>query len=445
MPRIRPILACALLAAIGLLRSEVGPAAAGPRRGMHAALVESAATVCNAPDGCAVSDFQRDPILPGIVHYSAILQTGPGPFDRIRIHRVVKERRPGRAANDTSRIFLIHGDWKDFVGCFLPAVHSPSTSPDFGFAVYLASRNVDVWGLDQAWTLVPEETTDFGFMAGWGLQRQVDDARTALAVARWTRLLLGDGHDRFNLLGYSSGGMTGYALLDFETQLPRSDRHVQGFIAGDIPYKSLDGDFRDAFCAFENYYRSFYDQGIYQEDALFRPMGRLARNDPDGASPILPGFTNLQAALFLGAGPLFGATPIHYIAGEFDENGMPTGLQYIRTEAWLDFMESGVPYEPWRFEIDYSEVLCGVTESPFDDHLAEIAVPVFNWGAAGGFAPYGADTLALLGSRDTTSLVIGLHPPEEILLEFAHIDLFLGVDAPTIAWAPIADWLRAHP
>ena len=131
---------------------------------------------------CVVLNFEREIIVGNIAHYSAQVQVGPGEYDRIGIHRVVKERRPYQPMKTHRNVFLQHGDLKDFAGIFLPGQYSPNLPDDFGVAVFLAQHDVDVWGIDQNWNLVPGDETDFSFMANWGLQNQVDNLHFALAV-----------------------------------------------------------------------------------------------------------------------------------------------------------------------------------------------------------------------------------------------------------------------
>ena len=38
---------------------------------------------------------ERIPLKDGIVHFRYDVTVGPGPFDAIRLHRVIKERQPG--------------------------------------------------------------------------------------------------------------------------------------------------------------------------------------------------------------------------------------------------------------------------------------------------------------------------------------------------------------
>ena len=418
--------------------------AASPDPDMHAALAEAALTACNPPAGCALSGFQREEVVPGVVHYSAVLQVGPGEYEKIGIHRVVRENRAGFPLKQRDRIFLQHGDVKDFVGMYLPSLYSDHVADDFGLAIWLARAQVDVWGIDQAWARAPQELDDYNFMENWGLQFQIDSLRSALSVAREVRYLMGQPGDRFNLLGYSSGSMTGYALLNLESQLPRKERQVQGYVSADMSYDALDPVWNANWCADIQLYIPAMDAGEYGSFTAFRTAGLLALSAPEGPSPIFPGFTNMQVAYYFGAAPLWGESPGHFLAGVFDETGFPIGLQYVTTPQWLDFMATGFDWEPTRFFYDYDEVLCNEFDSPFDDHMADITIPVFNWGAAGGIGPYGTATLDLLGSKDVSEYLVSTWPAEDIWRDFAHIDLFYGHNAPELAWPPLLQWLQKH-
>jgi hypothetical protein len=391
----------------------------------------------------------RQPLLNGIVHYSFKVRVGRGPYDVIGLHRVVKESRPYCPIKTKKNIFLQHGDGVGFVK-FLFGFESPSTPDDQSFAIFLARNGVDVWGIDHGWILVPMETTDFSFMAGWGMQREIDDLRIGLAVARASRLLTGSGCGKMNLLGYSSGVFTGYAYLNAETQFPESARNVGGFIAADCPYKDNDESNRAGACATAASLKSLIDSGTYVDTAsgyLFLLMGQLARTDPDGESPVVPGATNRQAVLYLGAAThLFAPFPPfwHYWAGTFDESGVPTGLQYTTYDGMLDFLAIASPYEPLGFEYDVYSIWCDELDVPFDDHLANITVPVFYVGAAGGLGVTGLYATTLLGSSDVSSLIVKLHPDDEIALDFGHIDLFTAGNAQALAWTPILGWIQNH-
>lgn len=394
-----------------------------------------------APPAC-VEDFTRTVITGDIAHYEWKLRVGAGTYDVIGLHRVVRESRPGRPVSVRANLFLQHGDYKTFAGCFLPGVVSPRLADDFGFAVFAAQNNIDVWGIDQAWCLVPAEETDLAFMADWDMQRQVDDLLTAMEVARSTRRMTGNGYQPLTLGGYSTGGPIGFAALNQETQLPPGLRRIGGFIPVDQGLKTDDPTWAEVCCAVSANYQALIDGGQYQDNNPLPVFGGLALSDPDGESPLVPGVTNLQAALILGTLPFFEGVTGHFFAGIFDENGLPTGLRLADTDVLVDFLAYAPPYEPAAFLRDEYFPSCS-DDSPYDDHLGEITVPILFVKARGGFGYTGTRTLDLLGSTDVSIHEVACGAGDD-LLEFGHVDLFLAPDAASLAWQPIVEWVRSH-
>ena len=388
--------------------------------------------------------MERDVLAGDIVHYSFRVPVGCGEYDVIGLHRVIRESRPYRPIRTHKTIMMQHGDYKDFAGCFLPGLKSPRIPDDVGFAVYLAENDVDVWGIDQSWCLVPGDVSDVSFMMDWDMQRQVDDLGTAIQVARLVRRLGGNGYHRMLLSGYSAGGPIGFALLNQETQLPPGRRHVSGFIPGDQAVKTDDPVWAVVCCSVSAVYKAIIDGGQAAESVPLPIFGGLASDDPQGPSPI-PGFeglTNLQAGLILGTYPFFEGVTGHFLAGIMDPSGLPTGLQFVATDDWVDFMRFAPAYEPAAFLRD--EYITNCTDStPYDDHLAEIRVPILYVQARGGFGYTGTHTLDLLGSSDITSIeaTAGI---EDVLLDYGHIDLFLANTADALVWRPVVDWIEEH-
>lgn len=388
----------------------------------------------------------RTMVTGDIAHYAWQVRVGAGPHDIIGIHRVVKERSPCRPVRTRLNVFLQHGDGVGFVK-FLYGAMAPSVPDEQAFAVFLAQNGVDVWGIDQGWVLVPGETTDFSFMENWGMQRAINDLGVGLAVARASRLITGSGGGKMNLLGYSSGVFTGYAYLNAETQRPELLRNVSGYIPVDCPYKDNDESNLAGAQGTAAYYQSILDSGTYVDQnagGLFLALGQLGQSDPDGASPIWPGATNLQAALYIcSATYLLAPFPPawHYMAGVFDETGTPTGLQYTTVDGMLDFLTLAAPYEAVRFEYDVYSIWGGATDVPWDDHVAEIDVPLLYVGAAGGLGRSGLYMTTLVGSADVSSVIAQLYPDSEVALDFGHIDIFTAQNAQGLVWAPILNWL----
>lgn len=400
-----------------------------------------------APDfagDCQIADFERRELTAGVAEYSFRLPVGTGPFESIGIHRVVRETAPFEPIRTDSAVMFAHGDIWDFRAAFLTGERP--------LPVFLAENGVDVWGLDFRWTGVPLATGDFTFLKDWGIETDARDLSIALAVARAIRLHTGNGFDRLLLLGWSRGGQTGYAYLNAETQLPAGHRQVRGFIPVDIYLKTDVEALRQAACA---RYQGTLDQmeaGTFfsGNGALISIIAALEAADPEGASPILPGLTNHQVFLVVGQAtflffpPGLASTPFyHFTGGTFDANGLPTGTLYTPEATLLALESTGSPYQPLKVVADGDAVTCGV-DVAFDDHLAEIDVPVLYVGADGGFGHYGVYTTTLLGSTDVTSHVVDLLPAEAQVLEIGHADIFLATDAESLFWQPILSWIQTH-
>ncbi len=384
-----------------------------------------------------------------IVEYSFRVPVGPGPHDVIGVHRVVKETAPGVPARSSKGILLAHGDIWGFRAAFL-------ADPAHSLPVFLAQNGVDVWGIDFRWTLVPAATTDFTFMKNWGIKTDAQDLGVALTVARGVRLATGNGFGKMLLLGWSRGGQIGYAYLDAESQIPPGLRQVRGFIPVDIYLKTDLESLRLAACT--RYLGSLpgWQGGGFQSinGVIVKTIHDLAVADPNGASPILPGFTNHQASLAVGSmtflffPPGLGPVPdYHFTGGTFDVSGAPDGLVYTPESRLLALEGGSSPYQPIRELLDADAASCddpAIVDVSFDDHLDDIKVPIFYVGADGGFGYYGIYTTTLLGSTDVTTHVVDLQPASAPLAELGHADLFIAANAETLVWQPMLTWIQGH-
>lgn len=396
---------------------------------------------------CWIESAVREVVTGDIIHYGFVVKIGPGEYDRIGLHRVVREARPYHPIRSRKAIFLDHGAGKDFVGNFLPGFHSPELPDDFGFAVYLAAADVDVWGLDHANTLLPwDDQFDYSFMSTWGMQRFVDELDLGVAAARFARLLTGNGNRKLILSGYSAGAVIGYGLLSEETQRPAGHRNVSGFIP--VDYGIVYTDRAAIGCAEAAYYAALIEAGFYADPNIFILLGVPAKTDPDGDSAFFPGLTNRQAILTVGTSPTDAGRPAHFWAGIFDEDGIGAGLQYTAYDQYIEFWVNSPQVSlPHIINLEAAQMWCGEVDMPWDDHIAEITVPIFLLAAAGGYGhpdQYGDITLDVVGSTDVTSLIVTLHGPDEIALDFGHVDLYTAIDAPTLAWQPVLEWIEAH-
>ena len=373
------------------------------------------------------------------------VRTGNGEFDRIQVHRVVRELRRQPLETDKA-IMLVHGDVWGFNAAFMPAESGGHSLP-----AYLAGQGADVWGVDLAWTLGPPSTTDFGFMREWGLQHDIDDVTAALETAEKLR----NNHARFTVLGWSRGAWILYGLLNQESQRPCARRLVKAAIPFDGALKFDDPSIVAFACSQAAAVADSMRAGQFNLDARVWPLsGRLTEEHPDDPSPILgPPFTNRQALLKVGAagwtlfGPSF-SPQYHFVAGVFpndDTTQTPTDLRYSEWSRFTQFARTGSPYMPLRMIGDTFRTSCEKAPTGlFDNNLGAIQVPILYVGARGGFGTSGLATLRLLGSTNIETHVVSLRPQSAQGLDFGHVDLVHARNAPDLVWSTIDRWLTAQ-
>ncbi len=408
-----------------------------------------AAKAERAPDGSSSPAHGSRHIVGDVYESVYTLRTGPVEHDKIRLHRIVREKH-GRPVPAKTAVMLLHGDAWGFDAAFMRGSSSPDSLP-----VYLAAKGVDVWGVDLAWTLVPDDTDNFDFMADWGLQHDVDDLSRALGFARAVRAATGSGHGALTLGAWSRGGWMGYALLNQETQKPRGQRQVSAFVSMDNFFKTDDAHARTEHCALaaEN------DGYLAAEDFAYdfrgtEDIGYLAETDPNGPSPYWgPPYTNLGATLSYAAAGFQGGTHpftpwYHFAAGVFpdrDTTRDPVGLRFTDVHTWNDFLMGIGNFEPVRLQAEAQHITCedGSTQR-FDGHLQDINVPILYVGAAGGFGTYGVHSMDLTGSRDKQTIIVRTLPRGQENEDFGHVDLFYARNAKHYSWQRILHWLHEH-
>jgi len=401
-----------------------------------------------------LDSITRKNLVDDIYEHTIVLKVDTGQFDRIGLHRVVKEKKPWTPIKTDEAIMMIHGDANNFTSTFL----SPSENvlSDQSISVFLAQRDIDVWGIDLRWTFVPDTTTDFSFMKKWDTALHLKDIKCAVSIARVLRGVTGSGLGQIFMLGHSRGGQFVYAYANAETQFPTYLRDLKGIIPVDMVYKYSPEDEEQRQAALANYQvlKSLYDAGIYYSDkaAGLKYIAVLAATASDEPSPVVSGLTNWQAALFVLTSTYATYEPsmhpptsfYHYLAGTFDPHGIPNGLQFANLDYILDIALTVPSFQSLGEIIDGEAISSDVIDVPYDDHLADIKIPVFYLGAAGGFDDYGIYTTALLGSTDISTLIVQLHPPEAAALDYGHADLFWADNARDLVWEPIYNWINDH-
>lgn len=392
-------------------------------------------------------DMQREQLEGGIAHYTFLMRVGDGEYDIIRVHRVVAERRPWHPIRTRSNLLMIHGSIQDFDDIFFTA-GSPAHTPETSSPVYLASRQIDVWGIDLAWTLIPGGLTDLTFMKDWGIEKDVDHTLKAMAFARLVRALTHQGFGQMNLLGFSYGVRVAYGAAGRETQQHRCRRDIDGLIPADggMKYATDADEFRVYNCNKAELTKAEWDSGIYADfgGQNFGGLAALAASAPDDPSPV-PGFgglTNKQVLLFLGTSTYLTGNPNapfwHFVGGDIN------ALSYTDYDRWLWIASSLVAYQPLQTITENNQCYCDVEDVSIDDYLDKIRVPIFYLGAGGGFGEYGIYSTSLTASNDISSHIAHI-PGAARAADFGHADLFMGNDAASLAWEPLAVWLLGHP
>lgn len=389
------------------------------------------------------SNAKRKHLTRDIVHYEFEIPLGRGPFDIVRLHRVVREDRPYYPTRTKGDIFMVHGASQDFDDIFLSA-GSDRPTKNTSSPIYLAGKDIDVWGIDLAWTMVPLETTDFSFMKNWGVRRDVNHTLAAISIARIIRGLTGQNFGPMNLLGFSYGVAIAYTAAGQETQKPHFLRNVKGIIPvdGGMKYADADDASRMVACEDADNFKSAIEGGMYQTTlgVDIAPIGMLASSDPLKSSPFFAGLTNFQAALAVGTSParLPLAPSWHFVGGNINS------LAYTDEARWIKLLTVLAPYQPQRTGYEYRACLCDEEESYLDDHLTQIKVPILYLGAGGGFGSLGDYTTILTASSDITTFTVNKQLSEHRHLDYGHADLWMGHQAANDVWEVLRIWLISH-
>jgi hypothetical protein len=173
--------------------------------------------------------MDRQVIIGDIVHYSFGVRVGPGPFDVIGLHRVVRETRPFRPIRTAQCVFFDHGDFTSFVSGFLTATLSPEIPDDYCLPVYLAENDIDIWESTTAGLVPPKRPTS---QRTAGNHEGYCPPENGLAYAAWSAWCRSGG----TRLSFSwSTGSVGRSRTQEESQLPLPLRHVRDHPGRPVP------------------------------------------------------------------------------------------------------------------------------------------------------------------------------------------------------------------
>ena len=404
----------------------------------------------------------RKQITGNIYEYSTVIKVGPGPYDQFGLHRVVKETASGIPAITSNAVMMIHGDAGMFDLTFNPYTQLGGQS----LAVALAEDNVDVWGMDLRYTLVPASTTNFSFMKNWNTALYLSDMKIAVTVCRTVRGLTGNGFGKIIMLGHSRGAQLTYAYANQDAVRPAMLQDLKGIIPMDFPER-LDTSV-PAFVYAQGAYNMLETAmatGTYDSTAgqFMSTVSGLALAYPKALSPVFPPYNNYQACLAalttvtsFHAGtpgvPFFLTLPpqtqfFHLMAGTFDPTTqLPTGLQFAPNPSGIFAIGTATPpYQSLAEQADGEAIMLGLPQAaPYDSNLGKIKIPVFYIGAGGGVGSYGTYGLKLLGSTNKQSLIVNTYTADNDLLNYGHMDLLYANNASVLVWTPICQWINSN-
>lgn len=373
--------------------------------------------------GISIMNISREELGDKIAHYTFDMRIGHGDFNMVTIHRVVKEKRTFTPVKTKGDVFMVHGAIQNFDAIFLTAgaetITAETSSP-----YYLASNNIDVWGIDMGWTKVPMETTDFSFMESWGMWKDIDHTLKAMSIARLIRGLTRQGFSKMNLLGFSYGVHVAYGAASKETQQHKISRDIKGIIPVDNTFKSDNLNYLANICKDAAIKKNELKNGQYAHPwgVGIIGMGELAINDPDSESPFNSDFTNSEFLKFVGSQGFFAA----------DQNG---NYLYSDHNRFFRLAIDLAPYWPMQINYELSACPCPTEDVDYDKHLDKIGIPIYYIGAEMAAGQLGVYTSHLTASKDITN---------HIVPGYSHADLWLANDASNTVWHPLSQWLKNH-
>lgn len=342
---------------------------------------------------------------PGVHETRWLLVRPPGAAsDRIQLHRY-RGDGPARAA-----LLYLPGAWMNG--------HAALRDPRYSLWLHLASRGIEVFALDYRTHFVAPDPGEHAFMRDWTLERFVDDARAAAALARRE-----SGRSRLFVAGFSRG-----ATLAFGVACSEPPRAVAGLVVLDGPFKRAAPEVFD----FE------------AERAALIASGRLASDVAGGI-----GWPERHRLMAAAASDPEGPA----LAADFDSVGdqvarllydawRPGGLAdpvhgVSRVEVLARLLDGYDRYWPAIQNLEGRRIASQPDDphTTLDDAWGELAVPVLYFGATGMGPEWILDgiwSVVRSGSPD-----VSLH----VLEGWGHLDVLVGERARAEVFEPTSAWI----
>ncbi|MEM2780952.1 MAG: alpha/beta fold hydrolase [Candidatus Bathyarchaeia archaeon] len=408
------------------------------------AVFAPAMETCAASDGwtlVAVRGLKAYPDLEETVWQKVPIKPPNGLYDKIGLHRLVK-----KGIKPLGVIFILPGTWSNGEQLVSNPLEDPWTKDEaHNHAIYWANRGFDVYTIDYRTHFVPIElsATALSFMADWGWDQWISDIKEAVEKAKEV-----SGAKRIYLAGESFGGI---AAMNYATKYWKED--LKGLILLDPGAIGLTGPLGTKNPNPTNDYnltlaiQVMKAKGAWAVELGYPATGAIflykyADANPGAPAEFPPG-TILQPAI----NPLTGqpwSNISEYLAfGIYNAWGLG-GVSniyggYGNPRVMIHVLATMDRYWPARLGLEttayFSWENCPYLEYDFDDHYAEIDVPIIVFQSEFfGLRNYG---LFKHGVANPDFTVVPLY-------KYGHLDVYSGEYSMNDVAAPVYTWMISH-
>ncbi|MFX1322796.1 MAG: alpha/beta hydrolase [Promethearchaeota archaeon] len=358
-----------------------------------------------------------------------------GPYDRIGLHRVVKE-----GINPLGVVFILPGTWSTGEQlCSNPPDDEWTADEDHSFALFLANRGFDVYAIDYRTHFVPIyfNPDQLSFMAEWGWDAWIGDIKKAVELAKEVSgvrklFIAGDSFGGSAAMNYASrywqedlkgillrDGGTGAKYPSLVTNSTNLPAMIAGMIATGNWYWEVGSSPGGIFIL------KYADQ--YPDAPAINPY----TGDP--LEPVINPYTGLPWTNILE----WAAFAIYYAWGPGVVSNIYGGKGDARVMLHIDATFDR--YWPIRLGLESEAISdwdnCPYVTYDFDDHYHEIDVPLLGFTSELFGLAYWGPFIHWIANPDFTG---------HYLWGYGHLDVYSGEYSKEEVSQPTYEWLISH-